>query len=315
METLSQWLQEFAERARGGGLNTASVMAAAASSGFFLAEATSEFASNLLPEPATTPAGASRRAPRAPRTLEDYAVISSRNLFNSAGKIPGESIGTPGEKAPAPSLSDPPIRTTLPLNLIGTVILRDELRSIATIEDKAANVVFPVRVEDEIPSKLKVLSIEARRVTFVNFASNRREYIELPEEKGANPRVNVRSSLASGAGGKSGVEKLSPTQFSVSRQEIDKTLSDFNQVLTQARAVPHFENGQMSGYKLFQIVPGSIYEKLGLVNGDTLCGINGQPMVDPIKAMEMLGELKTSNHVELCVKRDGKQSNFAYDIH
>jgi general secretion pathway protein C len=78
--------------------------------------------------------------------------------------------------------------------------------------------------------------------------------------------------------------------------------------------VPNFENGQLAGYKLFQIVPGSIYDKLGLQNGDVIAGLNGQAINDPGKAFEMLSELKTSSHLELQIKRDGRVSNFAYNI-
>ena len=62
------------------------------------------------------------------RTLEDYNDIFSRNLFNSAGTIPGEEVSNPN------LLSDqgPPVRTSLPFDLVGTMIMRDELRSIAT---------------------------------------------------------------------------------------------------------------------------------------------------------------------------------------
>ncbi|MBI2711865.1 MAG: PDZ domain-containing protein [Bdellovibrio sp.] len=75
------------------------------------------------------------------------------------------------------------------------------------------------------------------------------------------------------------------------------------------------ENGVPAGYKLFQIVPGSIYEKLGLVNGDVIAGVNGSPITDPGKAFEMISELKTSSHLELQVKRDGKPQTYTYDIH
>jgi general secretion pathway protein C len=69
-----------------------------------------------------------------------------------------------------------------------------------------------------------------------------------------------------------------------------------------------------NGYKLFQIVPGSIYDKLGLQNGDIIQGLNGSPINDPGKAFEMLSELKTSSHLELQVKKDGKVQNKIYDI-
>ena len=110
------------------------------------------------------------------------------------------------------------------------------------------------------------------------------------------------------------IEKVAPNQFNVQRSEVDKALQDLNKVLTEARAVPNFENGVANGYKLFQIVPGSIYDKLGLQNGDVITGLNGSAINDPGKAFEMLSELKTTNHLELQVKKDGKVQNNIYDI-
>jgi general secretion pathway protein C len=91
-------------------------------------------------------------------------------------------------------------------------------------------------------------------------------------------------------------------------------LADLNNVLTQARCVPNFENGLPSGYKCFQIVPGSIYDKLGLQNGDTIVGINGQNINDPGKAFEQLSTLKEAKHISLSIKRDGRPVQLEYDI-
>src|SRR5262249_17931208 len=149
----------------------------------------------------------------------------------------------------------------------------------------------------------RILRIEARKVIFVNTASGRKEYIELPEEQVLNPKIAL-----GGPKGRVGanIERTSPTNFNIPRSEVDKALGDLNSILTQARAVPNFKNGVPSGYKLFQIVPGSIYEKLGLMNNDTILGLDGQPVNDPGKAFELLNALKTANHLELQVERDGK---------
>ena len=273
---------------------------------YFLADITAVGVGHFIPESAPIKnhgAGSGKNK----KTFEDYGIIFTRNLFNSQGLIPGEegpiTIQDPGGA---------PIKSTLPFNLIGTMIMRDEIRSIATIEDKSASLVYPVRVEDEIPSKAKIVKIEPRRVIFVNTASGRREYIELPDDDSqTNPRITLGSRNAG-----PGIEKVSPNQFSVSRAEVDKTLADFNNVLTQARAVPNFEGGVAQGYKLFQIVPGSIYDKLGLQNNDAILGMNGEPLSDPSKAFEMLQALKSgAPHFELNVKRDGKTMTYSYDFH
>lgn len=277
---------------------------------FFLADLSSLWLGNFIPEPPPARFNRYGGGVRQTRTLDDLQAIWARNLFNSQGLIPGEDQPQGNEPK---DMGGPPVRSSLPFNLVGTVILRDPARSVATIEDKSAQQVFPVRIEDTIPNKAKILEIEPYRVIFVNVSSGRREFIELPRDPASvAPRVTVSSPSRPSSGG--GIERVAPNQFNVSRQEVDKAIANLNQVLTQARCVPNFENGLPAGYKCFQIVPGSIYDKLGLQNGDTICGINGQSIADPSQAFALFNELKTSSHLELCVKRSGRQNTFSYDI-
>jgi type II secretion system protein C len=255
---------------------------------YLLAPITAFMVERYIPEPPPVAAFNAGGGMRGPRTIEAYNPIFVRNLFNSK-------------------------RTTLPFNLVGTVILQDELKSIATIEDKSASLVYPVRATDEIPSKAKILSIEPKRVVFVNLSSNRKEFVDLPDDSAGNPRISVGTKTA--ASSTPGIEKTSPTSFNIAKTEVDKALGDLNNILTQARAVPNFENGQPAGYKLFQIVPGSIYDKLGLQNGDVIAGFDGQPITDPGKAFEALGNIRNTPHLEIQIKRNGVASTMAYDIH
>ena len=271
---------------------------------YFLADVCAMIAGHYIPDApiAHNPraGGLSHRA----RTYEDYTAVFTRNLFNRKGLIPGdETSGGPLDPGGAP------VRTTLPFNLLGVLILNDELRSIATIEDKGATMVYPVRETEEIPSKAKIVKIEPTRVIFINLTAQRREFVELPPDNSANARITVGKTT------QPGIEQVNQNQFNIARGEVDKALADFNKILTQARAIPNFENGTPAGYKLFQIVPGSIYAQLGLKDGDVIAGLNGDPINDPSKAFEMLNQLKNSNHMELQIKRDGKSSTMTYDIH
>lgn len=282
-------------------------------SAFFISDLTALVAEKWIPEPPpltsafqSSLGAASGSSGVQSRRLEidKYNVIFARNLFNSQGLIPDEEGLILGDGSGAAS------RTQMPLALIGTLVLRDEIRSLATIEDKGdAGKVYPVRMTDEIPNKIRITKIEPYKVTFLNLSNRRLEFIDLPQDAAASvPRTS------GGGGTKVGVEQLSNTRFVVSRREIDSALVNLNKILTEARAVPNFENGVAKGYKLFQIAPGSIYEKLGIQNGDVIHGVNGEPMVDPGKAFTMLSELKTTNHLELTINRNGKDQVMVYDI-
>lgn len=301
-----EWLTK---RLQNRGTNFYGVIITIVLSTYFMADLTALVLGQLIPDP--PPVRSSHTGGRGgAKQLENYSAIASRNLFNSRGLIPGEDGGPTTQSDPTGMA----VKSALPLNLVGTLILHDENRSVATIEDKSASMVYPMQVNDEIPNKIKITKVEARRATFVNKGNNRNEYIELPEEKTGlqNPIITTGRAAPSVGGG---IEKVAPTQFNVSRSEVDKSLADFNNILTQARAVPNFENGVAAGYKFFQVVPGSIFDKLGIQNGDVITGLNGTPINDPAKAFEMITELKTSNHLELQMKKDGKPVTNSYDIH
>lgn len=277
-----------------------SILAAA----YFLADTLSLFTHLLIPEAPPVPALRSVAKPKKKASFEDYQAIIKRNIFNSSGLIPEDNDQM---------LANGPARKSmLPLNLIGTVVLKDELKSMATIEDKSANMIYPVRIDDTVANKIQIKKIERLKVYFINQANGQLEYIEIIDEL---PLLKTRPlSAPTTKGSGDSVQQKSESHFEVNRSEVDKAVSNLQEVLQQARAIPNFENGVQDGYKIVQIEPGSIYEKLGIKNGDVLAGLNGEPINDPGKALQLFNELKTSNHLEIKIKRDGRTMVVNYDI-
>lgn len=266
---------------------------------FFLSDLVSLMIERLIPEP-PTPRSSSTFAGGNTKSAADFDSIIARNLFNSQGKIADE-----GEVVP----DNTPVKTSLPLNLIGTVVLQDATLSLATIEDRSASRTYPVRAEDEIPGKIKVMAVEARRVIFQNLTSRRVEFVELPEDR--NQPAIMRSAPSAGAT-KPAIQQTASNKFVIPRSELENALApaNFNRIITEARAVPYKDGG----YQLFQIVPGSIYETLGLKNGDVIKGFNGEPINDPAKAFGLLQGIKEAKSGELQIERGGKAVNMLYDI-
>ena len=94
----------------------------------------------------------------------------------------------------------------------------------------------------------------------------------------------------------------------------DAQMANFNTLITQARAVPEMQGGQMVGFRLMQIQPGSFYEKIGLKIGDIITSVNGEKITDAAKALSVLQELKHMNSLDLGLQRNGVEVNKNYDI-
>ena len=283
-------------------------LSAALFAAYFLADTVSLFTDALVPDAPPVPAPRiARKQDEKRRSIEEFMAIINRNIFNSKGLIPDDENG----------LADGPARkTTLPLNLVGTVVLKNELKSIAAIEDKSQNMIFPVRIDDTIDEKIKITKIEHLKVYFINKSTGNLEYVEIIEEfPGLNPQTLRPVTSVKKPGKGDGIVQVSDTQFEIPRATVEKAISNLSEVLQQARAIPNFENGVPDGYKLLQIQPGSIYQQLGLQDGDVLVGLNGEPVNDPGKAFQLFNELKTASHIELSVKRNGVRKNMSMDIH
>ena len=101
---------------------------------YFISDTTAIIAKKWIPEPtdsrlASRLSGFQNMSNKKP-SLDTYSVIFSRNLFNSQGFIPGDE-----STSPQSTDNSVAVKSTIPMNLIGTLIMLDELRSIATIED------------------------------------------------------------------------------------------------------------------------------------------------------------------------------------
>jgi general secretion pathway protein C len=279
---------------------------------FFLSDVLVIFLNRSLPDTPPPRQSSSQSGAQKQSRFSDYETVVSRNLFNSKGLIPGENDPPPRQRV-EPSHDGPPVRTALPLELVGVILVQnDSSRSLATLRDRSSQDVYPVRVHDEIPNRLRILEVLSRRVIFQNLSSGRREYVELPEDSATANKVVQTGGR--GRGSAQGIKQVSENRVVVSRAEIDNQMSDINKILTQARAVPHFEDGVASGYKIFQIVPGSVYDQIGLENGDLLGSVNGQRVSDPSQAFNMLNSLSEMNEVELGITRNGQDTTLRIDI-
>jgi type II secretion system protein C len=111
------------------------------------------------------------------------------------------------------------------------------------------------------------------------------------------------------------VQRLSSNRYVIGRVAVDRGLSNMGSLFTQIRALPNLQNGSSKGFRLSQIHPGSIFQQIGLEDGDVVTGAQGQQVNDPIRAMMLLNALRNSQSITLNLIRNGSPLQLHYTIH
>jgi general secretion pathway protein C len=244
-----------------------------------------------------------------------YAIIQKRDIFNSAKP----------EQAPEPEA--PPQITPLKLRLWGVALHEGQL-SYCIIQDESNRnrEQSLYRVNDEVEGTgARVKAVEWDRVILTR--NGKDEILELKPADDARTasigRGVGRPVAAPRRGRGPGAQRQIPddhiqatgeNEYLIDRAEVDNALENMSQLFTQIRAVPHFEGGQSTGFRLFAIRSGSLFDKIGLRNGDIIQKINGNPMNDPGKAMQLLEELRSESALSVEVIRNRQPQTLSYQF-
>ena len=99
-------------------------------------------------------------------------------------------------------------------------------------------------------------------------------------------------------------QRISADALAVERVDLVRPVSDI------FRAQPKFVDGRQTGYFLYPGTAPEVFSQLGLVSGDLLMEIDGQPLNNAGVSYELFKELARGKAVELTVVREGKTSEF-----
>jgi len=258
-----------------------------------------------------------------PRSV--YNAIAERDVFNLAP--------APVETAPVVTNDD------LKLTLLGTSHLTGN-RAFAIFEDDSGNQQV-YRLGQEIPDVGKLVQVGRNRAVIEH--NGHRVQIEIPKDSLGEPATgddddsdsdadtmprrfrrrhlwtpfihNPMTRPGSPDAKAGGVRKLAPNDYAIDRSTMNSNMQNLPQLFTQIRAVPDLQNGTSQGFTLSEIQPGSIFQELGLQDGDILTAVSGQQVADPARAMQMLSTLQSRSSITLNVLRNGTPVQLNYTIH
>jgi len=265
------------------------------------------FEAAIAPAPSAPTARGSGRAlaQEPPATLDLAKLAQITNL-----PLPSPETH---DEAPKPDMSSEPVRTSLRVKLLGTLVSTLPGWSIGSLLDLGNQKSSTVMVGDRVQNA-EVLNIERDRIIIAN--NGRREYIsaEADGAPGPPPLATTRPVTEPGQPYGSGIKALDDNNYEVPRNEVDRALANLNDLAMQARIVPAFKDGQAEGFKLFSIRPDSLYSKIGIVNGDVIKRINGFEMNSPEKALEVYTKLKDTNRIDIELDRNGSSLRKTYNV-
>lgn len=256
-------------------------------------------AAKLAPPPRvrlSQPPAPISREPRRPASY--YASIPARDIFNSTKPEP--------EKPP-----EPPKPTELKLKLWGVAVHTDGTSS-CVIEDLTTHKQDFYRINDKVAGTATVKAVEWDRVILDR--DGRDEILDLATAQGAPAKPVTAAAPAPAASSNPHIQQVSDTQYNIDRTEVDSALDNMNQLFTQIRAVPHFEGGKSTGFRLFAIRQNSLFDNIGLRNGDIIQSINGTELNDPTRALALVQELRNARQLTVSILRNKEALNLQYNI-
>lgn len=226
----------------------------------------------------------------ADKSKKDYSLIAQNKIF-------GDLAGNRQAAQPTPAAKK---ATPLNLELIGTFVATGQA-PYAIIEDKKKKNQDVFNLKDSVFGEATLVGIYNDRVEVEKDGS-----IEILRLDNTPDSTSVETQ--------GGVGQVGENQFIVEEAELDKALENLPLLLTQARAVPYFKEGKAVGLRMFAIRSASIFEKIGLRNGDILKSINGNSLGDLSQAMKLFERLKEERSLNLTLERNSEEKEFSYQI-
>lgn len=270
-------------------------------------------ASAATPPPLASAANAAP-IPVATRSWDQRQVILGRNLFNVSTLTPTET---------EPQVEDL-AATKLPLRLLGTAAAFDPSMSWAAIEDLESRTHQVVKVRDRLKGRAEVVRIERKRIVLRNGGKleelaldEETQVVDKPRGRGVARRPTARAKPAA-ARNKSAAERvkrLAKNRFELDRGDVEAVADNPATLFSQARILPKYEEGEMVGVQLNAIKAGSLFEDIGIQNGDVITQFNGIKITSQQDSAQVLRELTQASQFEVSVRgSDGAERQLTYEL-
>ena len=222
--------------------------------------------------------------------LQDYGIIIERNLFLSTLKAISDKQSEGGLFDSDQKIMD--------FDLKGTVACNSSF-GFVIIEERDSHKQKLYRLGDKIGSA-KLTKIT--RNTAILKSGEREITLKI--------KSTIEGSLLSDS-----PNRAAPRSFTLSKKTVNENLNDLKSIMSQAVVRPSLNEGVQEGYIISNIAPNSLYEKMGLQNGDIIIDINNKHMQSADNLLQLVNLMQSGSSIELNVKRNGKIEVINYSFY
>ncbi len=233
-----------------------------------------------------------------PPARQHYAIIEQRNLFKTAVNEKNTSTTPEPEALSVDTLE----KTSLDLTLLGTIILEPQ-GAFAIIQEGRKKEQKRYQKGDMVQdAQIKAV---LREKVILHYKGHD-EVLLMGAAKGSGTPHSHPPSQAMA---------VKPGEItSLSRALVDEALGNINKLMRDVRVRPHFSRGKPDGLLLYGIKKDSLFQTMGLKNGDIIMGVDGREIESVDDAMSFYEQLKESSDVNVQIKRRGRTKEIQYHV-
>jgi general secretion pathway protein C len=177
--------------------------------------------------------------------------------------------------------------------LIGTALSDDPERSLAVIEDQTTGKQGTYKEGDQVAGGAIKKILFGKVIIDIGTG-------------------DVVLSMNSGSYANSLVSK--PQIGQLDAEEVDTVLPDYAALMREIRVRSYFEGGRLAGFVIYNIGTGSIFERMGLKDGDVIESVNGKFFATTQPVVEFYDSLMECETVTLEILREGVRQGLLFEI-
>ena len=218
-------------------------------------------------------------------------------------------------------------QTTLNLELLATNI-NYENKSVAVIKNVDTGMIDGYAEDDMIDiiksERVKIVKIDKCVVVLerrnegpetikcnkeINNSSTENQETVAKIDRSYRNTSNVKQSDGQSSDDEAeGIKQIEDGVYEVDQKMLDELLSNPNEIITKARVIP-----QNDGLRFFAIRPNSVFNNIGIKNGDTIHRINDVELNNVQNALSLFEQLRGQRRFTIDLTRRGQKLTFEYN--